>query len=93
MGRASFPCRLSIIKSLSICGLLIACFTVKQVNDKVCDALCRRNYDGGYSVKDTCVCLTNAGKTQDFMLGRIPWQNEVYKEPLPVPPPVVEFKY
>ena len=68
------------------------CFSPKQVADKVCEALCAKDYDGGYSVKDSCYCIRATGKIKDFKTGRIKLDSETFFQPEPIAPkPVVEW--
>lgn len=50
---------------------VVACFTLKQLQDEVCRNLCLDRKDGGYSVNGKCVCTENEGKISDFARHRI----------------------
>ena len=47
------------------------CLTQKIVNNKICDALCRRTHEGGYSKLEYCICYDNKGLIQDLSRGQI----------------------
>lgn len=45
---------------------IIICLTALQINSKICNSLCKRDYDGGYAKGAECFCYLNKGLIEDF---------------------------
>lgn len=75
-------------KVIVIIVTTVICLTPQQVNDKICDALCKKDFDGGYSKGNECFCYVNKGLIEDYSRG----QMKVYRDFTKEAAPVVIFK-
>jgi len=50
--------------------ILVTCITQTDVMNRVCNALCKRRYDGGYAKKTHCYCYLDEGLLEDFEEGQ-----------------------
>ena len=55
-------------------ALLVAiavCLNQQQVDDKICQVLCIKNFASGFSRNKKCYCVTDMGLIDDFSRGQI----------------------
>jgi hypothetical protein len=72
-------------------GLLLVCYTLNDVQNEGCRALCERDgYDNGKYAKEKCICYANQGTYEDFKHKRISVPNGRGIDALPDAPPVIE---